>query len=93
MPTRPPPATWEAYARALGVECQRRRMARGLSQEDLALAAGVTRTHYQQIERGSWHNGSPANPSLKVLVSVALALDLAPAELLPPVEGLSLPVE
>ncbi len=79
------PDTWEAYARALGVELQRRRIEQGITQEDLAHRAGLTRTHYQQIERGWWKKEAPSNPSLKVLVRLAQVLGLEPGELLPPV--------
>lgn len=87
----PLPKTWEAYARALGLELQQRRIDAGLTQEALAYKAGLTRTHYQQMERGSWSKGSPSNPSLKVLVRVALALDIEPGDLLPTVSALRLP--
>jgi len=85
MANAPPPKSWEEYARALGIELQRQRIARGMTQEDLAHRAGVTRTHYQQIERGWWKQGSPANPSVKVLAKLAQALQIEPGDLLPPV--------
>lgn len=85
MPHAPLPATWPDYARALGVELQRRRIHSGLTQEELAHRAGLTRTHYQQMERGWWKAGKPANPSIKVLARLAQVLDLEPGELLPPV--------
>ena len=83
MPSSTPPTTWEAYARDLGLELQRLRLAAGLTQEDLAHAAGLTRTHYQQIERGLWKQGKPANPSIKVLVRLAQQLEVEPGALLP----------
>lgn len=79
-----PPSTWEAYARALGVSLQRYRLDAGLTQEDLAHKAGMTRTHYQQLERGWWKRDAPANPSLKVLVRLAQVLGVEPGALLPP---------
>lgn len=79
-----PPRTWEAYARTLGVELQRRRLERGITQEDLAHRAGLTRTHYQQIERGWWKKDAPSNPSIKVLVRLAQVLELEPGDFLPP---------
>lgn len=80
----PPPTTWELYARALGTELQRRRLELGLTQEDLAHQAGLTRTHYQQMERGWWKKGVTANPSLKVLVRLAQVLGVEPGAFLPP---------
>lgn len=83
------PRSWEAYARDLGLELQRRRLAAGITQEELAHRAGLTRTHYQQIERGLWKPGVPANPSVKILVRLAQQLEIEPGELLPEVERLS----
>lgn len=83
MPPPEQPRTWAEYARELGLELQRRRLSIDLSQEDLAHRAGMTRTHYQQIERGQWKPGQPANPSLRVVVRLCQALGLAPSEVLP----------
>lgn len=46
------------------------RLERGLSQEDLALEAGIDRTYQSQIER------AVGNPSLRVLCAIAVALDV-----------------
>lgn len=85
----PTPATWEQYALELGIELQRQRLAAGFTQEDLAHKAGLTRTHYQQIERGFWKKGQPANPSVKLLARVAQALGVEVAALLPSVSSIS----
>ena len=77
------PTSWEAYARELGANLFRCRTEAGLTQEDLAHRAGMTRTHYQQIERGSWRAGTPANASVKALVRLAQQLDVPPGRLLP----------
>jgi transcriptional regulator with XRE-family HTH domain len=89
VPAPVPPSTWETYARELGLELQRQRISAGLTQEDLAHRAGLTRTHYQQIERGLWKPGQPANPSVKVLVRLAQQLQIEPDLLLPPVSALN----
>lgn len=49
------------------------RLERGLSQEDLALEAGIDRTYQSQIERGI------GNPSLRVICAIAevLKVDLS----------------
>jgi transcriptional regulator with XRE-family HTH domain len=75
---------WDDFARELGLRMQRRRLQLALSQEHVAYAAGLTRSHYQQLERG--HSGPTrlANPSLKTLVSLCVALDTTLSELLPP---------
>ncbi|MGR4009862.1 helix-turn-helix transcriptional regulator [Leucobacter sp. 1207-22] len=79
-----PASSWNQYVRELGVELPRRRLDAGLTQEQLAHRAGLTRTHYQQVERGYCKKNEPANPSLKLLVRIAQALGVEVAELLPP---------
>nr|WP_281370057.1 helix-turn-helix transcriptional regulator [Naumannella cuiyingiana] len=74
----------------MGLELQRRRSVAGLSQEKLASRAGMTRTHYQQLERGAWKPGQPANPSLRVLVGLAQALGVEVGDLLPSVSRVDL---
>ena len=49
---------------------------RGLSQERLALEAGIDRTYQSQIERGI------ANPSIQVLCALATVLGVGPADLI-----------
>jgi transcriptional regulator with XRE-family HTH domain len=51
------------------------RLARGLSQEQLAFKAGIHRTYLGGIERGE------RNPTLKNIVSIAEALDITLSEL------------
>ena len=51
------------------------RLAKGLSQEDLAFKAGMHRTYLGGIERGE------RNPSLKNIAAIARALDVALPEL------------
>ena len=48
----------------------------GISQEAMALEAGIDRTYASQIERGI------SNPSLRVICAVAEVLRVEPAELL-----------
>jgi len=88
MPRRSPPTTWAEYARELGLELQRRRIAAGLTQEALAHNSGLTRTHYQQIEKGLWKPGVPANPSIKVLALIARELGVSVGDLAPAVNSL-----
>jgi transcriptional regulator with XRE-family HTH domain len=52
------------------------RMELGISQENMALEAGIDRTYASQIERGI------SNPSLRVICAVAEVLSVEPAELL-----------
>lgn len=52
----------------LGEEIKESRLNAGLSQEGLALAAGVDRTYVSQLERGV------ANPSLRILYRISKVL-------------------
>ena len=55
---------------------RRLRNARGLSQDDLACEAGVSRSYLSQLEKGAFH------ASLKIIGRLAKALDAEPAEFL-----------
>jgi len=50
----------------------------GISQETMALEAGIDRTYASQIERGI------SNPSLRVICSLAEVLKVEPTDLLKP---------
>jgi transcriptional regulator with XRE-family HTH domain len=73
---------WERYARELGSRLHRARLARGLSQERLASAAGVTAFTYRKLEKGESNPGTPANPRLRTLVALAEVLEISLTELL-----------
>jgi transcriptional regulator with XRE-family HTH domain len=62
---------------------RRLRNAKGLSQDDLAYEAEVSRSYLSQIEKGVFF------ASLKIVGKLAVALDVEPAELLklPPKPG------
>lgn len=83
MAKQSPGPEWASYARQLGTELHRLRIARGFSQEHLAYSAGITRYTYQKLERGESAPGSPANPSLRTLMAVAQQLGVTLDELLP----------
>ena len=55
---------------------RRLRHAKGLSQDDLAYEAEVSRSYLSQIEKGAFY------ASLKIVGRLAEALDVEPAELL-----------
>jgi len=76
-------STWDDYARQLGVNLQRARAARGISQERVAHAAGISSYTYRKLEKGDSNPGSPANPRLMTLVALAEVLDTTIHELLP----------
>lgn len=61
--------------RALGKRVRELRKERGYSQEKLAEHAGIHENHVRRIEGGT------ANPSYLVVVKIAKALRVSPAEL------------
>lgn len=60
----------------LGQNVRSQRQARGLSQETLALEAGMKRSYVSELERGK------RNPTVRALGRLAAALQVDPAELL-----------
>ena len=72
---------WWLIARQLGVQLQRARIARGLSQEALAHAASISTYTYQKFEKGESRPGTPMNPRLRTLIALAAALDMRVEEL------------
>ncbi len=71
------------FARALGVKLQRLRIERGLSQERLAAAAGISGYTYQKFEKGESKPGTPMNPRLFTLLAIARVLEVPIERLLP----------
>lgn len=75
---------WADYVRELGQSLQRIRNARGLSQEQVAYGAGLSRLQYQRLE---WGHSSPSpkasNPTLKSLIAIAEVLDCTLDEIIP----------
>lgn len=66
-----------AAIRSLAANVRTLRERRGITQESAAEAAGVSYIYWRQLERGT-----AANPSLGVLVALAVALGVEPMELL-----------
>lgn len=62
----------------VGKNVRRARLERGMTQEQLALDASLDLTYIGGIERGR------RNPSLLVMVRIAIALDTTPAALVTP---------
>jgi transcriptional regulator with XRE-family HTH domain len=67
------------FAKQFGLRIRNLREARGLSQESLADAANLHRTHISLIERAR------RSVRLETLERLAIALDVQPSELLPPI--------
>ncbi|GMM95678.1 helix-turn-helix domain-containing protein [Microbacterium sp. MTN4-26] len=74
---------WDAYARAIGTNIQRQRLARGYSQDRVAYEANLSRYTYQKLEKGESRPGTPANPTVRTLLAVAQVLGIGLAEILP----------
>lgn len=74
---------WSRYALRLASTLQAARIEAGLSQEQVAYRAGLSRYTYQKYERGESRPGMSANPTLRSVFAIAQALDLALEELLP----------
>jgi transcriptional regulator with XRE-family HTH domain len=58
------------------INLRRLRHAKGLSQDDLAYEAEVSRSYLSQLEKGTFY------ASLRIVERLAIALDIEPAELL-----------
>ena len=71
---------------SLGLRLQRARIAKGLSQEALAHAAGISTYTYQKFEKGESRPGTPMNARLRTLIALAAALAIQVEKL---VEGVS----
>ena len=56
--------------------CSSSGSAKGVSQDDLAYEAEISRSYLSQLEKGAFY------ASLKILGKLAVALDVEPAELL-----------
>ena len=75
--------TWSEYIQEVGLNIQRERISRGMSQERLAYTAGLSRFMYQQLEKGESRPHTPANPSLKNIMAIAQVLNVPLESLLP----------
>jgi transcriptional regulator with XRE-family HTH domain len=74
----------QALAQALGRRLCDLREARGLTQEVVAEASGMSRNHYQLLERGFSNRKTkrPANPRLSTLVALSDVLGVSVPELI-----------
>lgn len=62
------------WAKVVGENIRRHRLAKGLSQEELAGEAGIAMRHLGRIERGE------SNPTVEVLGKLAAVLKTVPQE-------------
>lgn len=83
MATGAPADDWERYARELGVRVHRLRVDRGLSQERLAVAAGMSAFTLRKLEAGAGNPGTAANPRLRTIVALADVLGVQISDMVP----------
>ncbi|MFT4233412.1 MAG: helix-turn-helix transcriptional regulator [Microbacterium sp.] len=83
MARQRPSDQWAEFALRLGVNIQRLRVQRGLTQEQLAYGSGIARCTFQKFEKGESMPGTSANPSLKNIMAIAQVLDVTLDELVP----------
>ena len=76
-------SAWGEYAQRLATSLRRHRERAGLSQEQVAYRARMTRVTYQRFESGRSGSGNAANPTLYSLLALAQVLDVSLAELVP----------
>lgn len=67
--------------RSLGLTFRQLRALQGLSQEEVALRAGVSVQSYGCLERGQSPSGGAANPTLYTLLRIFQALGIEPPSL------------
>lgn len=79
--------TWSDFVAQFGRNVRVAREQRGLSQQRVADIAGLAEFTYRKIEQGVSNPGTPANPTLATVYSIAEALGVPAASLLPPDPG------
>ncbi|MBZ8176820.1 helix-turn-helix domain-containing protein [Corynebacterium sp. 3HC-13] len=74
---------WESYGHQLAENIRELRKRRGLSQEELAELANLSRNQISNLERND-HNGiGTANPTLSTIYQIARGLGVMPIVVLP----------
>lgn len=76
-------ADWQDFVLKLSVQLRRLRLEVGLSQEEVAHRAGLSRFIYRQYESGESRRGTAANPALRSVLAIAQVLQVPIEELLP----------
>ena len=76
-------AEWSAYSQRFATSLRSARERAGLSQEDVAYRAGLTRYTYQKYEKGESRPGNPANPTLRTLLALSQVLEVPLVTLIP----------
>lgn len=81
--SRPDADDWRTFAAELGHNLQRARLAKGLTQDQVAYRARLSRFTYQKYESGLSRPDLPANPTIKSLLAIAQVLEVGLGSLLP----------
>lgn len=81
--TRSEDESWSDYVGQLATNLRRIRLKAGLSQEDVAYRAGLTRYTYQKYEKGESKPGTPSNPTIRTLLALSQTLEVPLTEILP----------
>ncbi|WP_372983784.1 helix-turn-helix transcriptional regulator [Microbacterium sp.] len=76
-------AEWQDFVLKLSVQLRRLRLEVGLSQEEVAHRAGLSRFIYRQYESGESRRGTAANPALRSVLAIAQVLQVPIEDLLP----------
>ena len=76
-------AEWRSFAQGLGVRLRQLRLEAGLSQEEVASRANLSRFIYRQYESGESRRGEPMNPALRSMIAIAQVFDVSIDTLLP----------
>lgn len=76
-------AQWSDYVQRLATNLRRARDQAGLSQEDVAYRAGLTRYTYQKYEKGESRPGTAANPTLRTVLTLSQVLGVPLLGLIP----------
>ncbi|MFC5434888.1 helix-turn-helix transcriptional regulator [Microbacterium suwonense] len=67
----------------MATSLRRAREGAGLSQEQVAYRAGLTRYTYQKYEKGESRPGRPANPTLRTVLAISQVLGMSLDDLIP----------
>ncbi|MGW9269051.1 helix-turn-helix domain-containing protein [Microbacterium sp. NPDC055599] len=76
-------AEWQDFVLKLAVQLRRHRLDCGLSQEEVAHRAGLSRFIYRQYESGESRRGTAANPALRSILAIAQVFQVPIEQLLP----------
>ncbi|MFJ6531490.1 helix-turn-helix domain-containing protein [Microbacterium sp. NPDC091662] len=76
-------AEWRVYSQRFATSLRTARNDAGMSQEDVAYRAGLTRYTYQKYEKGESRPSTPVNPTMRTLLALSQVLEVSLEQLLP----------